>query len=101
MSLSSIAEICEIIMLVIFGASWPFNIVKSIRSRTIKGKSVMFEIFVIIGYCFGLVAKFVRYADNQTLALSTWFYLLDIVLVAIDLCLCARNANLDKLREKA
>ena len=52
-----VAQICEIIMLCIFGASWPFNISKSIHSRTAKGKSVMFEILVVIGYGFGLYSK--------------------------------------------
>ena len=41
-------QLCEIVMLVAFGCSWPFNIAKSWRSRTAKGKSVIFE-FIIIG----------------------------------------------------
>ena len=49
-----VTQLCEIAMLCIFGASWPFNIAKSIRSKTAKGKSVMFELLVILGYCFGL-----------------------------------------------
>ena len=42
------AQIFETIMLVCFGLSWPFNITKSLRARTAKGKSVMFEIVIII-----------------------------------------------------
>ena len=32
------AQVFEVIMLCCFGASWPFNIARSIRSRTAKGK---------------------------------------------------------------
>ena len=51
------AQIFETIMLVCFGLSWPFNITKSLRARTAKGKSVMFEIVIIIGYLCGLAGK--------------------------------------------
>ena len=44
------AQMLEVIMLCCFGVSWPFNIAKSIRSRTAKGKSHIFEICVIVGY---------------------------------------------------
>lgn len=47
------AHLFETIMLVCFGVSWPFNIYKSLRSRTAKGKSLQFEILVVIGYLFG------------------------------------------------
>ena len=53
------AQIFETIMLVCFGLSWPFNITKSLRARTAKGKSVMFEIVIIIGYLCGLAGKFI------------------------------------------
>ena len=52
-----IVQLCEIGMLVAFGFSWPFNIAKSWRSRTARGKSVMFELIVIFGYCVGLLGK--------------------------------------------
>lgn len=42
-------QLLEIAMLICFGLSWPFNITKSIRSRTAKGKSVYFEMMIIIG----------------------------------------------------
>ena len=34
------AQVFEMIMLICFGLSWPFNITKSVRSRTAKGKSL-------------------------------------------------------------
>lgn len=47
-----IVQLCEIRMLVAFGCLWPFNIMKSWRSKTAKGKSVAFEIIVVCGYDF-------------------------------------------------
>ena len=34
------AQVFEMIMLICFGLSWPFNITKSVRSRTAKGNNV-------------------------------------------------------------
>ncbi len=96
-----VAQICEIIMLCIFGASWPFNIAKSIRSGTAKGKSVIFEILVVIGYCFGLFSKIWIYIQTGILAYSTWFYVADIIMVCIDIALYIRNVKLDRIRDAA
>lgn len=90
------AQICEILMLCIFGASWPFNIAKSIRSRTAKGRSVMFEILVVIGYGFGLYSKIWLWQQTGELAYSTWFYLADIAMVCVDIALYFRNVKLDR-----
>ena len=85
----------EMIMLVCFGLSWPFNIAKSIRSRTAKGKSVLFEIMIIIGYLCGVTGKLI--GGNITYVLA--FYALDILLVSTDLILTFRNRKLDRERE--
>ena len=44
------AQVFETIMLLCFGVSWPFNSAKSLRSRTAKGKSILFECCIIVGY---------------------------------------------------
>lgn len=93
------AQFCEIVMLCIFGASWPFNISKSIRSRTAKGKSVVFEILVVLGYGFGLYGKLWTWRQTGTLAYSTWFYIADIAMVCIDIALYFRNTHLDRAAE--
>ena len=85
------AQIFETIMLVCFGLSWPFNITKSLRARTAKGKSVMFEIVIIIGYLCGLAGKFI--SGNITYVAA--FYVADILMVSIDLALTFRNRALD------
>lgn len=92
----SFVEFTEVAMLVLFGFSWPFNIIKSYRSRTARGKSVFFEIIVVIGYLFGLSGKFVSYSQTGHLALSVWFYVADIVMVGIDMFLYRRNTIIDR-----
>ncbi len=82
-------------MLVCFGISWPFNIAKSIRSRTAKGKSVAFELLIIAGYLCGLVGKFIL----GNLSYVVFFYIADILMVAADLVLTLRNRRLDRGRD--
>ncbi len=96
-----VAQICEIGMLCIFGVSWPFNIAKSLRSRTAKGKSVMFELLVILGYGFGLYGKIWVSRRTGVLAYSTWFYIADILMVCVDVILYFRNTKLDRIRDSA
>ena len=90
------AQVFEVIMLCCFGVSWPFNIAKSIRSRTAKGKSLTFEGFIIVGYLFGLAGKFL--SGNLTYVVA--FYLLDILMVTTDLLLTLRNRRLDAEEER-
>ena len=91
-----IVQLCEIGMLIAFGVSWPFNIHKSWTSGTARGKSVLFECVVIFGYCIGLVGKYVTYTRTGVFPWSVWFYLADIVMVAIDLVLTIRNKKRDQ-----
>ncbi len=90
------AQIFETGMLICFGLSWPFNIAKSLRARTAKGKSMLFEIIVIAGYLMGLAGKFI--SGNVTYVAAV--YVLDILMVTCDLIITMRNHRLDKLREK-
>ena len=91
-----IVQICEIGMLIAFGFSWPFNILKSWRSRTARGKSVIFEIIVIAGYLIGLLGKIITWQRTGEWAYSIWFYLADILMVLIDVVLYFRNSALDR-----
>ena len=91
------AEFFEVMMLVCFGLSWPFNIAKSLRSRTAKGKSMLFESLIILGYLCGLAGKFI--SGNVTYVVAVYF--LDIAMVTTDLLLTIRNAKLDQERERA
>ncbi len=92
-----VAQICEIGMMLAFGFSWPFNIVKSWKSKTAKGKSLMFECVVIFGYLVGIYGKYVTFKKTGVIPYPTWFYLLDMVMVIIDLVLTLRNRAYDSL----
>ena len=93
------AEILEVIMIVSFGASWPLNVLKSYRARTTKGKSLPFLCLILFGYVAGIASKFVNETYMAAFA-SKWyvlfFYVLNFVMVAIDLALYIRNYRLDK-----
>ena len=93
----TIPQFCEIAMLCLFGCSWPFNIAKALRTRTAKGKSVVFEVLVIVGYLIGLFGKLYAYRQTGVLAYSVWFYIADILMVSVDLVLYCINARRDKL----
>ena len=89
-------QIFEFLMLVCFGLSWPFNIVKSWRSRTARGKSILFELLIFTGYILGITGKFVNGNINYVLIV----YILDLLMVAIDLILTIRNMILDRVEDK-
>ena len=93
------AEILEIIMIVSFGASWPLNVMKSLKTKTTKGKSLPFLCLIFFGYIAGITSKLVNPAYMDAFA-SKWyvlfFYVLNLIMVGTDLVLYARNYSLDK-----
>lgn len=91
-----IVVLLEIMMLVIFGLSWPFNISKSLKSRTTLGKSVVFEILIITGYIFGVIGKLIILSRTGVLQYSFYFYLIDIALVSTDVVIYFRNLKIDR-----
>ena len=54
-----VAKVLEVAMLVLFGVSWPISLVKSIRSKSTKGKSLIFLVLIDIGYICGMTSKIV------------------------------------------
>ncbi|NLF50021.1 MAG: hypothetical protein GX577_02685 [Leptolinea sp.] len=88
------SQFFESLMLICFGISWPLSIMKSWKSRTSKGKSAIFLVFILIGYVSGIIAKII--SGNVTYVV--FFYALNFVLVATDLVLYFRNDRLDKMR---
>lgn len=93
------SEILEIIMIVSFGASWPLNVIKSYEARTNKGKSLHFLLLIFFGYIAGIISKLVNEAYMNAIG-EKWyvlfFYVLNLIMVGIDLLLYARNYRLDK-----
>lgn len=80
----------EILMLVCFGFAWPPSIYKSWKSRATVGKSLLFLLILELGYIFGILNKiFVHYDD------VVWLYVLNLVMVGIDILLYLRNKSLE------
>ena len=87
------AELFEVFMVVLFGVSWPLNIMKSIKSRTAKGRSIFFVICIMVGYLCGIVSKIL----SDTITYVFIFYCLNLVMVGVDLGFCIRNMKWDKM----
>lgn len=99
------ADLCEALMIMFFGLSWPTSVIKSYRSRTAKGKSAVFEILIWIGYIFGIVKMIIKYNDPTVtkgfLFYFAWFfYCLNMLMITIDLILYVRNKRLDARRDR-
>ena len=93
------AEILEIIMVVSFGASWPLNVMISYKARTAKGKSLSFLCLIFFGYIAGIASKFMNeayMADFSQKWYVLFFYILNLVMVGVDLALYFRNYRIDK-----
>jgi hypothetical protein len=75
-------------MLVCFGASWPFSLHKTWSTKSGEGKSFVFMGLVIIGYIAGVLHKVFYHYD-----MVVWLYLLNAVLVSIDLTLSCYYLN--------
>lgn len=88
------AQILEAIMIISFGISWPMNIIKSYRTKSTKGKSLLFLLFIDFGYVCGVVGKIV--GDNITWVFA--FYVLNLVMVSWDLVLYFINYTREKKR---
>jgi len=84
--------IFEMLMLVAFGLSWPFTILKSHKSRTNEGVSLLFLLLIGLGYICGITAKIVGHDITYVL----FFYILNLFMIGIDLLLYIRNYQLDK-----
>ncbi len=95
----------EALMILCFGLSWPISIRKSWISRTAKGKSLLFEVFIWVGYIFGITRKVMLWqmADGAALGFLFWlgafFYVFNMVAITIDMLLYFRNVHLDKERD--
>lgn len=82
-------SVFEIFMLICFGAAWPVSIHKSITSKSIKGKSVIFLYVISFGYVMGIIHKVLYHYD-----LVIFLYGLNLLMVLTDLVLYYRNKRL-------
>lgn len=99
--IAEITDLLEAAMILCFGLSWPISIRKSWVSRTAKGKSLIFEFFIWIGYIFGIIRKFMLWGSADApldwLFYLNWaFYFLNLLEITVDMGLYFRNARLDR-----
>ncbi len=103
MDFSMITDFLEALTIFCFGLSWPISIRKSLISKTAKGKSLFFEVFLLIGYAFGIARKIIQIIELDSSGflfyLSFFFYILNFIEISIDVLLYFRNVKLDELRE--
>ena len=78
-----LSSLFEAVMLICFGFSWPFAIMKTVKVKNPAGKSYIFLSLIIIGYIAGCLYKIAGKFD-----FVFWLYLLNGLLVATDTVLC-------------
>ncbi|MCK5073768.1 MAG: hypothetical protein KAQ98_10110 [Bacteriovoracaceae bacterium] len=82
----------EIVMLVCFGAAWPFSIYRSCKSGRNDGKSVLFLFVVLVGYFMGICHKvYFRYDE------VVFLYVLNASMVFIDIVFYYKNKRMVQL----
>lgn len=75
----------EILMLLCFGSSWPFAIIRSLRSKSAYGKSIMFLMLIFAGYGFGIAHKLIKQPDA-----IIWLYVLNSSMIFTEIVLYFR-----------
>lgn len=103
MGVDGIINLFEALTIFCFGLSWPISIRKSWVSRTAKGKSLFFEVFLLIGYAFGIAKKIIELTSLDKSGfiffLSFFFYILNFIEISIDAALYFRNKKLDAIAD--
>lgn len=98
-------DFLEALMILLWGLSWPISLYKSWSSRTAKGKSIVFEVFIWLGYACGIIRKIIQMnmdiSYNWLFYMTFVFYCINTTFVTLDMILWHRNRLLDKKREEA
>ena len=89
-------SVFEIGMLACFGFSWPVSIYKSVKSKSTKGKSVVFLLIIMLGYVFGITHK-ITYSRDIVLVL----YILNSIMVAADIVIFFKNKKREEQQEQS
>ncbi len=84
-------SVFEILMLILFGAAWPFSIYKSYTSKSVEGKSFVFLTVVLMGYMSGILHKIFYNYDSVI-----FLYILNFFMVGTDMILYIRNIKLKR-----
>ena len=97
-----LAKVLEAIMIIMFGISWPFNLLKSIKSKSTKGKSLLFLFLIDLGYIAGITSKIV--STTFVWATDWWIfmiYVINFTFVSADLVVYFINKNQEKQNSTA
>lgn len=84
-------SIFEAGMLLGFGVAWPMSLIRTYKSRSTKGKSVLFSFAVLAGYACGITHKLL-YSRDIVLVL----YILNFLMVFMDILLWFRNRRIER-----
>ena len=84
-------SIFEALMLICFGAAWPFSIVKSYHTRQNGSKSLIFLAVLFCGYMMGVTHKLLYNLDP-----IIFLYILNGAMVFTDMLLFLRNRRLEE-----
>ena len=69
-------------MLLCFGISWPVAVMKTYKTKCVKGKSFLFLFLILLGYIFGTLHKIIYNFDYVI-----WLYIANGLLVLADMTL--------------
>ena len=89
------AEICETIMRICFGLSWPVSLIKNIKLKSAKGMNLQFILLITFGYVAGITAKILNKQFNFVFAM----YIINILMVSGNIVVYFINKRLDAIRE--
>lgn len=93
-----IAKVLEATMLILFGISWPFNLIKSIKSKSTKGKSLLFLCLIDLGYIAGITSKF--FSTTFVWETDWWvfaIYVINFLFVTADLTMYFINKKRERM----
>lgn len=80
----TLSGVFEALMLLSFAASWPFSIIKALRTHIVAGKSPLFMTIIEIGYIFGVLFKLTAPGGPDW---RIWLYVLNFIIIGTDLVL--------------
>ena len=73
-------SVYELFFFIFIACAWPISIMRMLRNKSTKGKSLFFSGIVLLGYAFGIIHKILYSPDLVIL-----IYFLDFALVAADI----------------
>lgn len=98
------AIVTEILMVIAFGAFLPVNLIKSLKNKNNKGKSLLTLMLMAFGFLCGVISKIttiiVTNDDKALIAVALIFYIINFAMAAGDLALYFHYRSMEKMREE-